>query len=355
MGDGRLILLRGPDQDDLELCGDEELLRDLVSALDGHATTGEIATRLAGGHAVEPAAVAAAIDALDAAGALEDARAEQALLAPEVAERFSRQLAFFSDVRPGGAPECQRRLGDATVCLIGLGGLGSWVALALASAGIGRIVGVDGDDVELSNLNRQILFTEADVGRRKAPAAAAHLSAFNSTLRFEAVDRRLADLASVREVIRGADMVVDTADWPAHKIGSWVDEACFDQGTPYVACSQHPPKVRIGPTHVPGVTGCGACQRDEFARSAPNLARLEGATQLYAPSATFGPACGVVGAMVAADVVAQLSGIYAPATLGAAFIVDLRDLGVLRRPVPSAPGCARCGASKRGRLSTGPR
>ena len=83
-------------------------------------------------------------------------------------KRYQRHLQL-----PGFGEYGQRALKDATVCIVGLGGLGSPAGLYLASAGVGRLVLVDGDTVSLSNLQRQVLFTEGDLGRNKAIAASA--------------------------------------------------------------------------------------------------------------------------------------------------------------------------------------
>ena len=89
--------------------------------------------------------------------------------------RYSRQVKF-----PGIGVEGQRKLRDATAVLVGVGALGSWLAEILVRAGVGRLFLADRDVVELSNLQRQLLYTEADVERPKALAAAEHLAQINS-------------------------------------------------------------------------------------------------------------------------------------------------------------------------------
>lgn len=95
-------------------------------------------------------------------------------------ERYIRNHAFFS-------PSEQARLLRATVLLVGLGGLGGHVLDMLARAGVGRIVGVDGDVFEASNLNRQLLSAEARLGMPKAEAAALHVAAVNDAVEFAGV------------------------------------------------------------------------------------------------------------------------------------------------------------------------
>ena len=137
--------------------------------------------------------------------------------------------------------------------MLGVGGLGGWSACSLACCGVGEMLLIDGDRVEESNLNRQVLYTEADIGRLKAEAAAERLGAFNSAMRLE-VDRRSASTAktAIAEAIEGYDVVIDAADWPAHEIEQWVNSACFAAGIPYIAMSHFPPIARVGPLYVRG-------------------------------------------------------------------------------------------------------
>ena len=342
---GELYLLRGPDQEDVLLQGEGSELRELLLLTDGTRTTEQIAAGLrARGLAGRIEEVEQAVDHLLASGIVDDAAEELEVLDEHDAERYGRQLACFADLTGGAAPAAaaQRRLLDATVCVLGLGGLGSWVAWALASAGVGGLVGVDGDRLERSNLNRQILYGEDDLGRPKAVAAGEALRRFSRRLRYLGVDERLDSPERVEEAIAGCDLVVSTVDWPAHLIGQWVNEACFSLGIPYVAMTQHPPKVRVGPLYLPGETGCFSCQELTYRERYPLYGELERSEQLVAPSATFGPACGFVGTLAANEVVAQLGRLHHPATLGNALVFDLRSFAVEREPVEQHERCAIC-------------
>jgi bacteriocin biosynthesis cyclodehydratase domain-containing protein len=229
------------------------------------------------------------------------------------------------------------------VVLLGLGGLGSWAALALACCGIGRLRAIDGDVVETGNLNRQVLYRECDVGTAKVDAAAPMLRAFNSALAYEPVRQRLESQRDVEKVIAGADFVIDVADWPPGVIEKWVNGACFSLGIPFLTMSQHPPLIRMGPTYVPGVTGCYLCQEAQLRAQSPlfdDVARYRSTHQSGA--ATFGPACGLLGSHAALDAVHQISGVCPPASLGAALMVDLRTLEVTRTPIARRRDCPVC-------------
>ena len=99
---------------------------------------------------------------------LEDA-ADDELVPARERERYDRQLRYFADLASAGTPaaDYHRRIRTARVALLGVGGLGSWAAYALACCGVGELVLVDGDRVEESNFNRQILYREPAMSRSR--------------------------------------------------------------------------------------------------------------------------------------------------------------------------------------------
>ena len=105
----------------------------------------------------------------------------------------------------------QEKLLHARVLIIGLGGLGSPVAMYLAASGVGQLVIVDHDKVELTNLQRQIVHTTASIGESKATSATRQLKALNPDITITAINRKL-DEAELLEQVRAADVVVDASD-----------------------------------------------------------------------------------------------------------------------------------------------
>ena len=230
------------------------------------------------------------------------------------------------------------------MALLGVGGLGSWAAYALACCGVGELVLVDGDVVEESNFNRQILYRERDIGRPKTEAAAEALAEFDSACRLTPLPRRLDGVAAISEVVAGADFVVNAADWPAHDIERWTNEACVAAGLPFITMSHSPPVARVGPLYVPGTTGCYACQEDAYRETHPLYDELvEQRRGRPSPAPTLGPVCAFIGGQVALETLHQVTGLCPPATLGAAHIYDLRTMRVTREPVPHRAGCRVCG------------
>jgi molybdopterin-synthase adenylyltransferase len=126
------------------------------------------------------------------------------MLSGQERERYRRQLMLFGD-------EGQERLKKAHIFIAGAGGLGSPVSLYLAVAGIGTITIVDMDVIERTNLNRQILHTDRDIGKKKTESAEEKLTAINPDIQINAIDTRI-DETNADRLIAHADGIVDAMD-----------------------------------------------------------------------------------------------------------------------------------------------
>jgi bacteriocin biosynthesis cyclodehydratase domain-containing protein len=322
---------------------DRTILRSLAGDYAGEAELGELLAQ-EGGRSED---LADGLAQLEEAGLLDRELSEPLLSAREL-ERYDRQLIYFADIAPAGTSdqELQRRLGCARVALIGCGGLGSWTACGLASAGVGALVLVDDDRVELSNLNRQLLFREADVGRLKVEAAADALRAYDSDLVVEPVVRRMVSSEEISAIAAGADLVVATADWPPFELPRWVNRACQRTTTPYITAGQFLPLVRVGPMVIPRRSACVECVERSARRAHPSYQRLSGRDSAGAPpAANLGAPAGIVGSMLATEAVHLLIGAGEPASLGRALILNLRGMRLSLEPFERDPDCPECGDS----------
>jgi adenylyltransferase/sulfurtransferase len=166
--------------------------------------------------------------------------------------RYSRQTRFA-----GIGEEGQRKLARATVAVVGCGALGSFHAAALARAGVGRLKLIDRDFVELSNLQRQWLYTEADAAEAlpKAAAAAAHLRAANSGV---AVEPHITDLVpdNIEEVLEGVDLILDGTD--NFDTRYLVNDYAVQAAVPWIYGGAVGSYGLVMPV-VPGTTACFEC------------------------------------------------------------------------------------------------
>ena len=128
------------------------------------------------------------------------------MLTPSERERYDRQI-MIGEIGQAG----QGKLKKSRVAIAGAGGLGSLIATYLTAAGIGMIRVIDHDQVSLSNLNRQILHWEEDIGRKKVDSARAKLRSLNSGVEIEAIAETITE-GNVSQLVDGCDVIVDAMD-----------------------------------------------------------------------------------------------------------------------------------------------
>jgi sulfur carrier protein ThiS adenylyltransferase len=148
------------------------------------------------------------------------------MLSPNEQLRYSRQIMLNKIGEQG-----QLALRDAKVLIVGMGGLGNPVSLYLAAAGVGTLFIADGDQVDITNLQRQILFSESDVGNNKADVGAEKLQQHNSEITIEAVDEML-DAELAHYYIEQVDVVIDCTDNIATRY--LLNQVCVEQKTPLI-------------------------------------------------------------------------------------------------------------------------
>jgi molybdopterin/thiamine biosynthesis adenylyltransferase len=168
--------------------------------------------------------------------------------------RYKRQL-----IIPDFGEEGQGKLKDSRAVIVGVGGLGCVSATYLAAAGVGHITIVDFDIVELSDLNRQILYGEEDTGKKKVTVAQRRLSRLNSKVEITPVFAKITE-ENVLSLIEGAQVVVDGLDNSATRL--LVNAACVKQKTAYIYGGVSRLRGMVT-TIIPGQTPCLACLRPE--------------------------------------------------------------------------------------------
>ena len=221
-------------------------------------------------------------------------------------ERYDRQMRL-----PQWGDEGQARLRRSHVLIVGVGGLGSPVALYLAGAGVGTLGLVDADTVSLSNLQRQVLYTEGEIGEPKVACAARRLQALNSEVRIEPYPCRLtADNAA--DIIRHYDVVVDACD----NFGTryLLNDTCAALQKPYVygAIGGYEGQVAV---FIPG----GKCYRDLYPdeESMLSMPRPDNSVVGVTPA--------IVGSVQANETLKLLVG-YGEPLVGKLWTIDLRTM-----------------------------
>jgi adenylyltransferase/sulfurtransferase len=237
------------------------------------------------------------------------------------AGRYARHLAL-----PEIGADGQRRLAGGSVLVVGCGGLGSPAALYLAAAGVGTIGLVDSDTVDVTNLQRQILHSTADIGRPKVVSAAEKLRALNPGPVIVSHAERLTD-RTARDLMAPYGFVIDATDNFSSKF--LIADACHANGKPY----SHAGILRFTGQTMTVIPGRTACYRCVFESAPPDP---------YPPAGPLGAVPGVIGAIQAAEAIKFIAG-FGELLTDRMFVFDALALRARTVQVKRNPRCPLCG------------
>ena len=240
--------------------------------------------------------------------------------------RYSRHILL-----PQVGIEGQRKLLAASILLIGAGGLGAPAALYLAAAGVGRLMICDGDAVDLTNLQRQIIHRESGIGSNKAESARRALAEVNAECRVEAIARRVG-LDDLTHLAREADIVVDASDNFVTRHAA--NRACVALGKPLVsgAAIRFSGQVAVFDRRQHGAP-CYECLVPADSEAGDDACAVMG---------VFAPVTGVIGTLQAGEAIRLLLDLPNPSA-GQLVLFDMLSMDWHRIPVPKNPSCPVCG------------
>ena len=241
--------------------------------------------------------------------------------------RYSRQE-ILTEIGPHG----QGMLGDAHVAVIGLGGLGSAAALYLAGAGIGQLSLVDGDRVELSNLQRQIVHNETRIGENKARSAAQQLGALNSSTQIEVIEQR-ADDAALSTLASACDVLLDCSDnFPTRHA---INRACVSQRTALVsgAAIRWEGQITVFDRKNPD----SPCYRCLYASG-------DDAALTCSENGVIAPLVGIIGTCQALEAIKHVIG-TGETLVGEVLYFDAKYMDWRKLKLSKRPGCELCGGA----------
>ncbi len=210
----------------------------------------------------------------------------------EQIERYSRHI-ILKEVGAKG----QKKLLNAKVLIIGAGGLGAPAAMYLAAAGVGTIGIVDADEVDLSNLQRQIIHSTADIGKPKVKSAKETMNAMNPDVEVKTY-HKFVDSSNIRELIREYDFIIDGTDnFPAKFL---INDACVMEKKPF----SHAGIIRFKGQLMTYVPGQGPCYRCVFKNPPP-----KDAVPTCKQAGVIGAMGGVIGSLQAMEAIKYIVGV----------------------------------------------
>lgn len=230
---------------------------------------------------------------------------------------------------PGVGEEGQRKLKGASVLISRVGGLGGLVALELAAAGVGKLILAHGGDLMLSDLNRQLLQTRAQVGRPRVESITQRLHDLNPDCDIVVVPENVS-AANADGLVAQADIVVDAAPLFEERLA--LNAAAVRARKPMVECAMHTLEASVT-TFLPGSTGCLACYVPEVP---PTWTRQ---------FPVFGAVSGTAACVGAMEVIKLITGLGEPLA-GEMLCMDLGQMRFRRVKLPRLEGCTVCGTFK---------
>lgn len=225
----------------------------------------------------------------------------------------------------------QERLLRSTALIVGAGGLGAPASMYLASGGVGRLIIADDDEVELSNLQRQIVHASGDLGRRKTASAKARLADLNPEVAITEVDERM-DLEKLRPLVAQSDVVLDCSDNFETRYA--LNRACWEGRKPLVSAAAVRMEGQLS-AFAPGErdSPCYQCLYPDGAH----------ADERCATNGVLSPVTGVIGSLQAIEAVKLLLG-FGDTLVGRLLLFDAMQARWREVRLPKNPGCALCGS-----------
>lgn len=225
--------------------------------------------------------------------------------------------------------EGQKKLRDAHITIIGAGGLGSPVALYLAAAGIGTLRIIDGDDVDISNLQRQIIYKTNHIGAQKVASAQKVLGALNSHVSVEPIPTFITS-DNVDDLLKGTDIVLDCCDSFSTRL--LINKSCWELGIPLISGAGIRMEGQLFAVSRALNTPCYQCLFPENATPP---------TMDCSSVGVLGPVLGVIGSLQAIEAIKYIVGLELSA-LGTLRIFDAVSLDWMTMKVSKAHDCPVC-------------
>lgn len=235
--------------------------------------------------------------------------------------RYDRQIRI-PEIGAAG----QQKLLNTSVLLVGAGGIGSAAAFYLAAAGIGRIGIIDGDAVEPSNLNRQILHTPETLGKPKAVSARLTLERFNPAIQIDIYTTRLNSIPQAKKIFDAYDLILDCTD--NYETRYLINQTCIPLEKPWIYAAVTDFEGQLT-TIIPGRTPCYRCLY-------PEAAPPPGP-----PAPVIGTTPGTLGIFQACEALKFILGM-GETLIGKLLFCDLSDMHISHMTLKRNPACSDC-------------
>lgn len=268
-------------------------------------------------------------------------------------ERYHRNINFFSSFIKlnKNKYEVQKKIKNATAGIIGLGGLGSHIVYDLAGLGVGSIKAIEYDKLDLTNLNRQILYDNDQIGQSKAQLAKKRIHDFNPKINFEIFEEQIVSTQQITDFFSDVDFIILVADRPKYLLARWANKAAIELNVP-MFCAGLEAQRAMYYTVIPRQTGCVACWQNSVANRddvSTLVLREKEHLNLLGDNTAIAPLVSTITGMINAEILRFLTGIGEFQAAGNLIAVDFLTMRTnIIEEWELAETCAVCGGKRFG-------
>lgn len=260
----------------------------------------------------------------------------------EKGDRYSRHKLFYN--LSGGSPsEVQQGLSKKHVVILGCGGIGNLIGVNLATAGVGELTLIDSDVIEISNLTRQIMFTEDDVGSSKTHTLSREFKKRNSQVTLNILNERI-DSKDKFHLIPKCDLVVASGD--SIGIMNHLNSICYRTNTPFTNIGYIQDIAVWGPIFIPGITACYECfSKNNIASSLSSdllNKKLMNEINVTYQAPSIGPVNMLASSLAALDILKYLGNFGKVHSIDSRVGIWTHNLEVQKQPNQRQPSCEIC-------------
>ncbi|QFT87896.1 Molybdopterin-synthase adenylyltransferase [Bacillus sp. THAF10] len=322
----------------------------LLSLMDGNREISQIIDQVCLHYPdISEAEIKAAVEEFNNLGFLLHTDQNQHILGPNEQERFKGNVNYMSHFCPPNMDPShfQKKISNAKITIIGMGAFGCSLLFNLAGLGVRNVRIIDFDTVDLSNLNRQMLFNEQDIGRLKIDAAQDFMSAFYSSMKIETINQKIDQYTLIEPLIEGSDLVILAADQPFLLLQRWVNEACVNKSIPFIAGGIN---ITMGQfnTIIPGESGCIDCMHIHNFKETEDYAVIVHRVleeNFIPPNTATSPNLMMITGIIASEVFKFLTELEKPQSLGKLLRFDFMNYETTKiREWEIQDDCPTCGS-----------
>jgi len=243
----------------------------------------------------------------------------------------------------------------STVLIVGLGAVGSWIAATLVQSGVNKMILMDHDQVELSNLHRQWGYTVNDVGKQKTTALRYRLLEMDPRMEITCIDSFLEENNLQNIITSPVNLIIDCADKPTvDQTAEWIGAYCMERSIPHIIAGGYNLHLSlIGQTILPFRTACVKCFETQLrAQNEIDMAKMKKLAQPNRKIGSIGPLCSISASIAALEAVKVLSGLIPPANCSRRGEFNIHSMDIKFHSYPKNDDCEWCGTYGKYRKDT---